>query len=471
MWRQSGRRCIRRNEARARHARPDAPSELSDPVFWSDTFPCASLAPDGVMHRGPTRAVREGSSTPRVPLRRLVAVIVLVALPFLEVHAQALTEAQALGRMRANYPEFRALSLGVSEAAAESTERRLMANPTVSFTRETTSLGRDDFYLVSQELPVTGRRRLLGEANREVVRVAESQAAVSELAFERRLRVAFADLLHAQARGRVLETGVRELSRLVDVLRLREEAGEGSRFDRLRAEREVTDIEFDIESGSVDTFRRQARLASFLGDVSDPAGLRAEGAIGDMRVVPPLDELLTAARADRPDYRVLTRQAARWEAERQAARRLRFPAAAVTAGLKRSRASLLSDSGFAVTATMVLPVFNRGQAQVGRAEAARGRAEARRLTLEIHITNDVRAAYTAASRYRGMVTRYQTESVEPAAELVLIATTAYEEGAYGILELLDSHRVKLRAELRFLKLSAMARLAHVELDHAAGQRR
>ena len=414
----------------------------------------------------------------RLPL----AVVVLVAFPILDgvgvsrvtsprAHAQTLTEAHALDRMRTDYPALRALALTVQEADASSRERRLIANPTVSFTREATSLGRDDFYLVSQELPISGRRRLLGEANREVVGIAESQAEVQERALERELRLAFTDLLHAQARERVLEKGVRELVRLVDVLRLREEAGEGSRFDRLRAEREVTDIRFDIEAGSVETFRRQARLASFLGDVPDPAGLHAAGEITDVQRVATFDGLLAQALASRPDYRLLERQAARWDAERRAARRLRFPGAAVTAGVTRSSTSLLSDSGFAVTATMVLPVFNRGQAQVGRAEAARGRAEARRLTLEIHMTNDVRAAHTAAERYRGMVARYQTESVEPAAELASIATAAYEEGVYGILELLDSHRVKLRAELRFLELAAAARHAYIELDHAVGQRR
>ena len=59
--------------------------------------------------------------------------------------------------------------------------------------------------------------------------------------------------------------------------------------------------------------------------------------------------------------------------------------------------------------------------------------------------------------------------MEPAAELADIANAAYEEGEYGILELLDAHRVVLGAELRLLELSAAARRAAINLDLAVGR--
>ena len=80
----------------------------------------------------------------------------------------------------------------------------------------------------------------------------------------------------------------------------------------------------------------------------------------------------------------------------------------------------------------------------------------------------MRVAHGAASRYRDLAVRYRTGSVEPAAELVAIAEAAYQEGEYGILELLDAHRVALGARLRFLELAAAARRAAIELDRAVG---
>ena len=381
---------------------------------------------------------------------------------------QTLTEAQALARMRAEHPHLTALRLGVRELEADTRERRLLANPTFSFTREDAGPVTDDFLLVSQELPVRGRIGLLDEASRQAVTAAEARADASVLAFETRLRQAFTALLLAQERARVLESGLSELQRVVDVLRAREREGEGSRFDRLRAEREVADIETDLAAAEIERLGAQARLAAFFAPGTDPADLRAAGALLDDPVRSDPDTLVERALAGRPDYRALERSAAQWRTERRAAERLRYPGAAVNAGLKRTDGPAARESGYAVTATMVVPLFNRGQAQVARADAARARVDAERRALRGHIESEVRATHVAATRYRALAERYRTTSVEPAAELVVIADAAYQEGVYGILELLDAHRVTLGAETRLLELSAAARRAAIELDRVIG---
>ena len=93
---------------------------------------------------------------------------------------------------------------------------------------------------------------------------------------------------------------------------------------------------------------------------------------------------------------------------------------------------------------------------------------AERQALRTHIESDVRVERATASRYRELADSYRIGSVDRAAELTEVATAAYEEGEYGILEVLDAHRVKLRTELRLLELSAAARRATIELDRAVG---
>ena len=382
---------------------------------------------------------------------------------------QPLTEEQALERMRADHPHVQALRLGVQELAADVRERSLLANPTVGYTREDTGLGVDEFLLVSHELPLRGRAGLLREAAAQAVTTAAARADASRLDFEARLRLAFADLLLAQERAAVLEAGVAELGRLVDVLRSREQEGEGSRFDRLRTEREVADIETDLQAAGIDRAAAQARLASFLPPGTDPEGLSAAGRLLDGAAMPSAGELLDRALSQRSDYRALTLDENRWETERRAAERLRLPATAVTAGLKRSGAGLARESGYVVAATLAVPLFNRGQQQAARAAAARARTGAERDALRTRIESEVRAAHAEASRFRALAERYRRESVDPAAELAAIATAAYEEGEYGILELLDAHRVVLGAELRLLALSVAARRAAIRLDLAVGR--
>lgn len=252
------------------------------------------------------------------------------------------------------------------------------------------------------------------------------------------------------------------------MLRAREEQGEGSRFDRIRAEREVADIETDLETVAIDRLTAQARLGSFFAPGFDPAGVTAGGRLTDGRPVPGLEVLLAQAVAGRSDLRALTLSQAQWEIERRAAERLRLPGAAVTAGLKRTGPPMARETGYAVTAAVAVPLFNRGQAQVARAEAAHGRTDAVRQALRIRIESEVRVAHTAATRFHALADTYRSGSVERAAELASIARTGYEEGEYGILELLDAHRVTLDAELRLLELSGAARRAAIELDRAIG---
>ncbi len=382
---------------------------------------------------------------------------------------QPLTEAQALARMRAEHPHLEALRLGVEELEADARERSLFANPTAGYTREDTGLGVDDFLLVSQELPLRGRTGLLREVAARAVTAAQARADASRLDFEARLRLAFTELLLAQERAAALAAGVAELGRLVDVLRAREREGEGSRFDRLRTEREVADIETDRQAADIDRATAQARLASFLAPGTEPGTLGAAGPLLDGPSIPDAGGLLDEALARRPDYRALTLGENRWATERRAADRLRLPTTTVTAGLKRSGASRAHASGYVIGATVAVPLFNRGQQQVARAEAARARTGAERDALRSRIESEVRAAHAEASRYRALARRYRAESVAPAAELAGIATAAYEEGEYGILELLDAHRVVLAAELRLLELSAAARRAAIHLDLAVGR--
>ena len=381
---------------------------------------------------------------------------------------QTLTEDQALGRLRAEHPRLEALRASVEELAASVRQPSLPANPSVTFTREDAGLGSDDFLLVSQELPLGGRRRLLGEAARQAASAAEGRAADARLAFESRLRLAFADLLLAQARERALETGVTELRRVVAVLAVREREGEGSRFDRLRAEREVADVEADREAASIQRSTARAHVASFFAPGTPAAELSAAGDLSGEARFAAADVLVERALANRADYRALAASENRWATERRAAGRLRVPVATVTGGLKRAGLLMARESGYSIGATVSVPLFDRGQAQVARAEAARARTAAERRTLRTRIERAVRVAHGAASRYRDLAVRYRTGSVEPAAELVAIAEAAYQEGEYGILELLDAHRVALGARLRFLELAAAARRAAIELDRAVG---
>src|SRR4026208_1602539 len=72
-------------------------------------------------------------------------------------------------------------------------------------------------------------------------------------------------------RGARERGGARErLQGVAEVLAKREAAGDAAGFDRLRAEREVLDLEADRAIASTERARAQATLASFFSGAIDP---------------------------------------------------------------------------------------------------------------------------------------------------------------------------------------------------------
>jgi outer membrane protein, heavy metal efflux system len=253
---------------------------------------------------------------------------------------------------------------------------------------------------------------------------------------------------------------------VVRILRERESAGEGSTFDRLRAERELAEAQAQRATAQVQRAQARARLASFFALGADPSSLVAIGELAVSGPLPTLQELTARALERRGDHLAELRQAERYDYEGRAARRERIPDPTVSAGLKHSRNPLVSDAGYALTMTVPLPLFNRGQVEAARARAASERSLAVSRSIEQQIRAEVQGAYAALEIRMRMAREYGQDLGTAGNELARISQAAYQDGAQSILELLDSHRVALLTGIRHLELQSESRLAEIELERA-----
>src|SRR5690606_37647112 len=149
------------------------------------------------------------------------------------------------------------------------------------------------------------------------------------------VRQAYTALVVAQQRQAALEESIDGLQRLIDVLRAREEAGEGSTYDRMRGQRALVDLEAERALAASERTRAQGRLASYLGPGAVPESLAAADALALPDALPSPAPLIEQALANGGDYRAAQTSIERFEAERVAASRLRLPTPPVAAGLKR----------------------------------------------------------------------------------------------------------------------------------------
>jgi cobalt-zinc-cadmium efflux system outer membrane protein len=361
-------------------------------------------------------------------------------------------------------PLMTALDLEVDRAAAEVKASGLYPNPELLFLREEAAGVVDRFATLSFPFPLTGRLSLERDAAASALRATVArteQARVSIVGAT--VRDAFVDLLSAQERSAALATGTQQLADLQKVLQAREAAGEASRYDRLRAEREHSEVQADFLQSRGTLERSRRTLAALLAISSE--SLEAEGTLKPRGELPGAEAVREMARA-RGDLVALEAEAERADAQARAASRRAVPEPTLTLGAKNSEFGGVDDTGAVAGITFSIPLFDHGQGRSAVATSEAALLRAQRVALLRRSESEAESALAEAVALREAEKAYRVAGNPE--ELVIIARAAYEAGEMRILELLDAYRTALSARLKAIDLSAGARRAEVELSRSLG---
>lgn len=396
----------------------------------------------------------------------LHAAIGLACLPAITgAQTLSLTEAEALSRLSSESPRVQALRAPIRVAEADILAAGRWPNPRLTFSREAVAGVAEHYLTVAQPLPITGRRGFEVEAAQARAGAAASRADEQVRRLRADLRLAFTNLWVAQTRERELARGRDRLQALADILGRREAAGESAGFDRLRADREVIDIDADRAVAASARTRAQGLLASFFADTpSTPI----EAQVGPISraPLPTVDELMARAEM-RGAFVALGRERDAAQFMARAADRRAVPEPEVVAGTKSSNAGT-GDVGSIVSVHVAVPLFDRARperaAAAARAQQVRAETDALRILVRAEI-----AAWRAAVLERRQVAEGYREAVGGNADAIeRIAQVSYEAGEQGILELLDAYRTASSARVRQAALDAAVREAEVELEYVSG---
>jgi cobalt-zinc-cadmium efflux system outer membrane protein len=375
--------------------------------------------------------------------------------------AQDRTEGEIVELIVRDGPQARAVRAEAEVTRREQLARLAYPNPGVTYSRE--GAGFTEFLQVEQSLPVFGTRAALTRAGDAATAAAEADRDARLWVLRTEAANAVALLAAAQARLETAKAHTREVERLIEILRIREREGEGSRFDRLRAEQELRDTRQLATSSAVELASARATVAAMLpGDLT----LGRITSVGALAPAPaPVDALMTHGISMRAELRALQRTVERATLEAHAARRARLPSPTLFGGLKRADDDGSRERGAVFGVSLSLPLFDSGGREAARWLAERERAEAERTSIERQVRSEItRASEALALRHAAL-----TEDAEGAAdELTQIAEVAYREGEVGILELLDAVRTASRARIRTIELRLDARVAQIALERAVG---
>lgn len=399
----------------------------------------------------------------------LALVVIVLSFSFAPAMFAGVTEAEAIRLFLEESPQSRRGSAVERIVDAESRIGAQFPNPDVAYQVEDSAGVRDEFLTVEQGIPITGRRRLLGQRADAAVSAAALHSRADLQADVYGLKRVFHEVLYRQ---RVLETlleGESLLAETVGILQQREREGDGAGYDVLRAEQELAELRMTAAQADAALSAARSSFGAFFDPELRLGSAILEGRLAPSGPTPSLMQALERAFEQRLDLKALSAERRRADLDRRAARRRRIPEPVVTAGWKRTESLGLSDTGYVAAVTVPLPVFNRG-----RLEAARATAEGERLALDEEILvrgirAEVEAAVARETAIRSANEKFGNDVERRAVEVTRIARMKYDEGESGILELLDTHRTSLRTQLRALAARYEARRAEIDRQYITGQ--
>ncbi len=378
-----------------------------------------------------------------------------------------LTESAALEQLGAESPRVQAARAGVDIARADTLAAARWPNPRATFNRESVAGVAENMLMVSQVLPVTGRRRLDMSAATARVEASSLRADDQIRRVRADLRLAFTDVWTAQERERELGRSRDRLADLAAILGKREAAGDAAGFDRLRAEREVFDLDASRAMAATERAHAQAMLTSFMATPRDAAVIEAVRPAAALAALPTVDELVARAETSRGSLVALARDLdAAAFAERAAGRRA-IPEPEVVAGTKSSNVAG-GDTGSIVSVHVSLPLFDRARPERAAAQARGRQARAEADVLRQAIRAQIAAWRAAVIERRAIAERHRAALEAGTAQIERIAQVSYDAGERGILELLDAYRTGSAARIRQAELDAAVREAEIELEFVSG---
>lgn len=389
---------------------------------------------------------------------RFLLLMLLAALSAAATPAEV-TEESLLASLREDHPAFVAAAAVEEEARADSRRARLLPNPSIEWAGERPSgATKQDEWGLSWALPFDGRRgarkaaALAGEA------AASARAGEIRLAARLRLREAFAAWLRAAERASALSRHAAALDSLAARARARADAGEATGLEARRLELEAAQARGDLASAEVEREAARARLGEWVT-------LPADAVPGRSEAPAPVAELDAAAH---PSVRTREAELRVAEADRSIASRLLL-SPAIRAGYQTQRDPAGGEhSGAVFSASVTLPLFDRGQADRARAEARLRAAEADLALVRAAAATVVPAARTAWDRLAAEAAAARA-SASGVSRLEDAARAAWAAGELPLTDLLDTLRSVLGARLRDADAHASAVAAHAALEAAAGR--
>ncbi len=333
------------------------------------------------------------------------------------------------------------------------------------------------------------RPRRVAAAKLEQERVAETLVSRA-LDLVRDVRLAYAEYMAAQTRAGIAEEITRERREIALIINARLRAGDISELETNAAVTDARLIEERAARFAQDAALASERLRGLLGFGDDDVRLTlivpsprlapaVSQIIGVRSVTARIDEL-TPASTESETLNELIKQALDARPELKAGE-LAIEAAGARAKWERLRIINVTaiakeygrgTNGFEQGPGLLidLPIFNRNQGNISRAEADIERAAKQLIAARQRVVSEVREAYTQLAQAREAHRLWRTRVLPPLEQDIHLAETAYRSGDVAYLFVLETARRYSDERLREADYQVAAARALAQLERSVGRR-
>lgn len=378
--------------------------------------------------------------------------------------APGLTETEAVQRGLAQ-PDIATLLGARRDAAAGRAEAAgRWDNPEVEYSSEALDLdggtAEERYLWLTQRFNIAGVHGLERDAAASELLAENARIDLQRRELAAEMRRLYYAAVAAAREARAVSRWRDRFAVLVDAVANRVLAGDASRFDALRLEKELA-----LVSGEALDTRARAesaadRLFSLIG--AEPAPL-ASG------LLPPPAETVQVADvlAAHPILQALEQEGRAASLSAEAAERRSWPELTLGVGRREFEDPEISADGQLLSLGVEVPMFDNGSGEA-RAQSARShQLMAERALLETRLAADTRALLRElrARREAALVAR----GASSAGSLIGIAESAYEAGELSVLELIDAHRTELSTQREAVRRARSARESYIKLQLIKGE--
>jgi cobalt-zinc-cadmium efflux system outer membrane protein len=299
-------------------------------------------------------------------------------------------------------------------------------------------------YAVRVDVPFerAHKRELRTEVADQAKRLAEAQFADAVRRLRLDVTLAGIDVLEAKARLELAQDNLQALERLLQLNERRLTSGAIPQLEVSRSRVAMLQYRGNVRTAQLALTEARLKLLPLLGkkpdeepiDIDDRLGVTPAPASPDSRV------LQDAARATRPDLLAAQLEQARTQAD------LRLQIAqgkvdyALGAEYRRQQGVNGRGNLLGLFFSVPLPMFNRNQGEIARAEAEGDKANRSVTAVETNLAGEVASAYEAFDSSRQLLIEIERDLLTPTTEARAGTIYMYQAGATSLLDVLDAQR-------------------------------